>query len=206
MSRMIGIVGAGGMARDALVVLDAIGLASKVSAFFESDAVWHPRTVHGFQVRRLSELDTRKVDVIVALGSGAARQAIVENLPETTRYPTYLHPSVTRGRAIDISEGVIVCAGSVLTIDIRIQSHVQINVCNSITHDCDIGAFSTISPGVRLSGNCILGRRVFIGTGASLREKVSVADDAIIGMGAVVLTSLSQSGTYVGCPARRVQG
>lgn len=205
MSRPIGIVGAGGMARDALVVLDALGLTSKVSNFYESDAVWRPRTIHGFEVKPLSELDTEKCDAIVALGSGSHRQAIVESLPPTTRYPTYLHPSVARGRSVDIGEGVIVCAGSVLTIDITIQSHAQINVCSSVTHDCVIGAFATISPGVRLSGCCTLGRRVFIGTGASLREKVNIADDITVGMGAVVVSSLSRHGTYVGCPARRVE-
>lgn len=203
--KSIAIVGAGGMARDALVVLDALGLGGRVSGFYESDEVWSDRRIKGLPVCRLSSINVATQHVVVGIGDGLIRQKVVELLPSHAVFPTFMHPSVVRGRDVELDAGTIICAGTVLTTDITFGKHVLVNVGCTITHDCTLGDYATLSPGCRLSGNCSVGKRVFIGTAACLREKTTVVDDVVIGMGAVVVDSLTEAGTYIGCPARRRQ-
>ena len=202
--RSIAIIGAGGMARDALHVLDALGLGAKLAGFFESAAVWRPRRVGGLPVLSLDTLDTGAMDLVVAVGSGNAREAIIGSLPSEARYPSYLHPSVLVGRNVGIGAGTLVCAGSILTCDIEVGEHVQLNIGTYVTHDCVLGALVTTGPGVRISGNCTIGRRAYIGTNACLRERTRVGDDAVVGMGAVVVADID-GGVWVGNPARRLR-
>jgi UDP-3-O-[3-hydroxymyristoyl] glucosamine N-acyltransferase len=74
-----------------------------------------------------------------------------------------------------------------------------------VGHDSIIGDFVTVSPGCHISGNVKIGDRVFIGTGAVILEKVSICDDVIIGAGAVVAKSITEPGTYVGVPVKKIK-
>lgn len=202
--KRIAIVGAGGMARDALHTLDALGLGGRIAGFFESPDVWTEREVGGLKVRPLAAIDAATMDILIAIGSGAARELVVHALPTDARYPTFVHPSVSVGRNVEIGAGSLVCAGSILTCDIRIGAHVQLNIATLVTHDCVLEDFATTAPGVRISGNCRLGRRAYVGTSACIRERTRIGDDVTVGMGAVVVNDLD-AGTWVGNPARRLR-
>jgi carbonic anhydrase/acetyltransferase-like protein (isoleucine patch superfamily) len=77
-----------------------------------------------------------------------------------------------------------------------------------------IGHHCTISPGVTICGDVVIGDRVLIGAGATICEKVKIEDDAVIGAGAVVQPGrFGEAGnvifrvvpageTWVGVPAR----
>ncbi len=45
---------------------------------------------------------------------------------------------------------------------------------------------------------------VFAGTGSTIIDKCSVCDDVTLGAGAVVVDAITESGVYVGAPARRI--
>ena len=58
---------------------------------------------------------------------------------------------------------------------------------------------------MNISGNIILGSRVLIGTGAQILQGLTICDDTIVGAGAVVTKNITEPGTYVGIPARRIK-
>ena len=123
-------------------------------------------------------------------------------------FPPIVHPSVMMDRrpgAIDIGDGTLLCAGSVLTTDIQLGRFVHVNLDCTLGHDAAIGDFCTLSPGVHVSGNVRLGHGVFVGTGAVILERLSVCSGALIGAGAVVNRSIAEPGTYVGVPAKLAQ-
>ena len=72
----------------------------------------------------------------------------------------------------------------------------------TIGHDCTIGDFATLAPGVVVSGNCVIGHDAYVGAGACIRQRIEIAPHAIVGMGAVVVADIAQACTYVGNPAR----
>jgi serine acetyltransferase len=77
-------------------------------------------------------------------------------------------------------------------------------------HDCRVGAFATLSPGVHLSGNNVLEPSVFVGTGAvtvqGLPDRpLEIGRGAVIGAGAVVIRNVAAGATVVGVPARELR-
>jgi len=47
-----------------------------------------------------------------------------------------------------------------------------------------------------------VGRSCYIGAGAMIRQRVQIADGALVGIGAVVLRDVAAGATVVGNPAR----
>jgi serine acetyltransferase len=109
-----------------------------------------------------------------------------------------------RGKARIVTDPMI-CPGAQITVNIKFGLCVIVNLNATIGHDCVIGDFVTISPGANISGNVTLGKRCYIGTGAAIIEGVTICDDVVIGAGCVVVKDISEPGTYVGCPAKKIK-
>ena len=201
--KRIGIVGAGGFAREVLWLLEDLGLSPRVGAFFESDAVWRERDLAGLPVLPLSRLEPGNWEAVIAIGSPQTRSAIRSALPTETSFPTFIHPSVLRSRSVEIGAGTVICAGSILTCDIRIDEHVQLNLATTVGHDTHLHPFVTTAPAVNISGGCDIGQLCYIGTNACLREGLTIAAETVIGMGAVVVSHLREPGVYMGSPAKK---
>ncbi len=201
--KRIGIIGAGGFAREVLWLLGDLGLAPRVGAFFESDAVWLERDVAGLPVLPLSRLDPSRWEAVIAIGNPQARRAIRSALPRETSFPTFIHPSVLRSSSVEIGAGTVICAGSILTCNIHIDEQVHLNLATTVGHDTRLHPFVTTAPAVNISGGCDIGQLCYIGTNACLREGLTIAPETVIGMGAVVVSHLREPGVYMGSPAKR---
>jgi len=107
-------------------------------------------------------------------------------------------------------------AGAVVGARTRVQSHAFICELVSIDEDCFIGhgvmfINDTFSAGGPARGRRELwratriGNRVSIGSNATIMP-VSIADDVVIGAGAVVTKDITRAGSYAGNPARLLKG
>jgi UDP-3-O-[3-hydroxymyristoyl] glucosamine N-acyltransferase len=88
--------------------------------------------------------------------------------------------------------------------------HVQINLDCTIGHDVVMGDYTTLTPGVHVSGYVEFGKRVYVGTGAvfvngSVDHPLMIGDDAIIGAGACVAKPVPPGETVVGVPAKPIK-
>jgi sugar O-acyltransferase (sialic acid O-acetyltransferase NeuD family) len=200
--RKLGIFGAGGFAREIMILLEDLGLAERVNAFFESANIWRARNLWNIPVVPIEQFEVADSDLILAVGSPEARKVMHASVPKETYFPTLVHPHVRRSSSVEIGEGSIICAGSILTCDIRLGRHVNIDRMTNVGHDCILGDFTTTAPGVILSGNCEIGEGCYLGTHCSVREKTIIAPGTTVGMGAVVVSSIAHPGVYVGNPAR----
>jgi UDP-3-O-[3-hydroxymyristoyl] glucosamine N-acyltransferase len=75
----------------------------------------------------------------------------------------------------------------------------------TIGHDTVIGDFCTTAPGAKISGNCKIGNRFYIGTNGSVREKINICDDVTVGLNAGVVKDITECGTYAGIPAKKIK-
>jgi sugar O-acyltransferase (sialic acid O-acetyltransferase NeuD family) len=148
--------------------------------------------------------------IVCGVGIPRVREIIVTKTLEIGfAFETVIHPHVELSEWVDIGEGTIICAGNMLTTNITIGRHVHINLDCTIGHDVQIGDYSTLSPGVHVSGYVIIGSRVYVGTGAVFvngteNEPLIIGDDVTIGAGACITRSIEAGQTVVGVPARPI--
>lgn len=205
------IIGAGGFGRDVAWLVERIN---------EIEPTWN---IKGFIDDNESRWGTKENDYVVlggcdylktlgevyavcAIGAAKVRKSVIEKIQESSiKFATLIDPSVLISKRVEVGEGTIICANSILTVDIKIGKHVIINLDCTIGHDNIIDDFVTIYPSVNVSGNVHLGECSELGTGMQIIQGKTVAKNTIIGAGAVVVRDIEVSGTYVGSPAKKIK-
>jgi sugar O-acyltransferase (sialic acid O-acetyltransferase NeuD family) len=142
--------------------------------------------------------------VHVAIGNNSfrAREAAVwAALP----WVSVVHPAAQVSRFAQLGNGCFVAAGAIIGPLACLAEGVIVNHGAVVDHDAQLGSFCHVAPNATLGGSVRLGNRVLVGAAAVVLPGVAIADGVIVGAGAVVRTDLTESGTYVGVPARRVQ-
>jgi len=154
----------------------------------------------------LSEFDPGEYELMVAVADSKDRYDIVQKLPKETKYFTWIHPtSLIMDDSIEIGEGSFIGAYSILTTNIKIGNHSILNRGNQIGHDCEIGDYFSAMPGAIVSGNVKIDNIVYMGNNASIREKLSIHGETIIGMNSSVVKNIKEPGVYVGAPAKKIK-
>jgi sugar O-acyltransferase (sialic acid O-acetyltransferase NeuD family) len=207
------IFGAGGFGREVASWAHRAewqGRGFKVAGFVDDNLV--AAELNGFPVLTLATAAELHPDagVLGTVGQPRVRERMIAKAAELGLRPTapLLHPSIEYDQQyVTFGEGVVVCAGSILTVNIEVEPHVQINLDCTVGHDAVLQAYSTLSPGVHISGNVILEVCSFLGTGAvtvqGLPERpLVIGADSVVGAGAVVTKNVAAGVTVVGIPAR----
>lgn len=152
---------------------------------------------------------TNDPSVAIAIGDPQIRCRIVsEMLAQDAYFPTLIHPSALydkRTARVQMGQGTIICAGSILTTNIIIGDFVHINLGCTIGHDAHIRSFCTLSPGVHISGKVVIEEGVFLGTGAVVLPGIRIGHNSTIGAGTVVTKDIPAGVTAVGIPAKIVK-
>ncbi|MPN11845.1 UDP-N-acetylbacillosamine N-acetyltransferase [bioreactor metagenome] len=95
-------------------------------------------------------------------------------------------------------------AGVVINSSTRIGKGCIINTNSSIDHDNILGDYVHISPGSCIAGTVSIDNACWLGTGSVISNNINICGNCIIGAGAVVVKNITESGTYIGVPARRI--
>lgn len=194
------IIGAGGFGREMYALLKRSGC--KVSMFVE-DTYYNE---YEKDTQPLSCFNTKEYEAIVAIADSNVRQRIVSLLPKDTKYFTYIDPTAQiHGEDVEIGEGSIICAGTIITVNVKIGKHAHLNLQTTIGHDNVIGDYFTTAPKVQISGNCVIGDRVYFGTQSCNKQKTKICSDVIIGLNAGVVHNITEPGTYIGTPAKKIK-
>jgi sugar O-acyltransferase (sialic acid O-acetyltransferase NeuD family) len=196
-----GIIGAGGFGREVYWSLDFMERIDTV--FFVDDKYWDGKND---LILPLSKFNPNEYEVVIAVGDPKDRFNMVQRLPKETKYFTHIHKSVQiLGDDIEIGEGSIICAGTIITTNVKLGKHTHLNLQTTIGHDCEIGNYFTTAPGAKISGNCKIYSCVYVGTNASIKEKLSIHSFTTIGSNAAVVKNIEESGTYVGVPTKKIK-
>lgn len=211
MTQPIVIFGAGGHGREILQIIrdiNAVRPTWQFTGFLVDEAFAGAAAATGLQILGdISWLAAHPdVHVVVALGPPAARRRVVQRIRarHANPFPVLVHPRAWIGAGVVLQEGAVVCAGAMLTTDIRIGAHAHVNVASTIAHDAVLEDFATLGPGVHLAGHVRLGEGVELGTGCVVIPGCSVGSWARVGAGAVVTAAVADDSTVVGVPARPV--
>lgn len=200
----IAIIGFGGFGREVRMLIDQINksdLKYNFIGYFEDDVSIKSNAILGC----IEDVNNWHEDlaVVVAIGAPSVRRNIISKITsERISFETLIHPSCIIGTDCKIGEGSILCAGTIITVNVEIGNHVIINLMTTIGHDSRIGSFTSVMPSVNISGEVIVEDAVYFGTGAKVINRCKISKGATIGAGAVVINDIAQNGTAVGVPAK----
>jgi sugar O-acyltransferase (sialic acid O-acetyltransferase NeuD family) len=192
------IIGSGGFGREVrALILD--NNPNEIVDFFVDDDYVDDISIP------LSKLDIESYEVLIAIGDPILREKIYNKMPKNTKYFTIIHKSaIILDKNIEIGEGSVICANSILTTNIKIGRHSHLNLQTTIGHDVVIGDFFTTAPGSKVSGNCKIGKSVYIGTNSSIKEKIDICSNVTIGLNSGVVKNINEPGVYVGTPVKKL--
>jgi UDP-perosamine 4-acetyltransferase len=196
------VIGAGGHAKVVIATVRAAG--GDVVAAYDDDRDRWGQQILGVTIRGPISIDAiGSGPAIIAIGGNRARQSIAERL--NARWVTACHPSAVVHPSVTLGPGTVVFAGSVVQPDTTVGAHVILNTASSIDHDCIVGDFAHVGPGVRLCGGVTVDEGVLLGVGAKVAPNVELGPWSTAGAGAVCVVDVTADVTVVGVPARSIE-
>ena len=201
-SKRLVIIGAGGHGK---VIADIALKNGYVNICFVDDnatgyVMGFPIIGTSIEIERLNDGNT---DFVIGIGNNATRKLIAEKYD--VNFVTLVHPSAQIGVNVSIGKGTVVMAGAVINPCSSIGEHCIINTRAVIEHDNVVENYAHISPNAALGGAVHIGELTHIGIGATIINNINICENCIIGAGAVVIRDITESGTYVGVPAKKIK-
>lgn len=193
------VYGCGGHARSVIDVL--VGDRPGISLCLVDQEAKEGELVAGFPVYR-EEVDCGYC--FLAIGDNRKRAVALEAI-HGRELVSIISSRSHIGRDAVIAEGVFVGNFVHIGPESVIGLNTIINNCAVVEHEVRVGAHCHVGPNTAVSGRSRLGDFVFIGVGATVIDSISICSDVVIGAGSVVIEDITEPGTYVGSPAKRIR-
>jgi sugar O-acyltransferase (sialic acid O-acetyltransferase NeuD family) len=147
----------------------------------------------------------RKFDYFACVAHNGIREKIHTNLANILGNPVNaIHPSAVISSSVKMGDGIMIAANATLNPLVQLGRGVICNTSVSIDHECIIGDFCHIAPGVVLCGSVKVGKGTFIGANSVVRQGVTIGNNVTVGAGTVIVKDIPDGLTVVGNPARQL--
>jgi len=207
------IIGASGFGSEVAWLIERINNVNKtwnILGFVDDNLGICGKDINGYKV--LGSVDSIKeyqdVYYVVAIGNALIREKVVNrvlSINPKSKFATLIDPSVISSKTNTFGEGSIICANTIITVNVDIGKHTIINLSCTVGHSAKIGSFVTLYPTVNVSGNVVIEDECEIGTGAQVIQGIKISNYSTIGAGAVVINDISSNCVAVGCPAKPIK-
>lgn len=207
------IIGASGFSREIGWVVERINNANPTWNFLgylDDDPKKAGQILNGVPVLGTTD-DAKKYPnayFACAIGASKLRKSVVTRVKAANpqmKFATLVDPDVAISPYVAIGEGTIICPGNSITVNITLGEHVVINMNCTIGHDAVLEDFASLYPSVNISGNVHIKTCTEIGTGTQVLQGLTIAENTIVGASAAVIRDITEPGTYVGVPARKIK-
>lgn len=207
------IIGASGFGREVAWLVERINKKRdtwNLLGYLDDGEDMQNKTINSYPVLGMVDDIGRFPDAyfVVAVGSASARSQIVDRISyrePNVKYGILIDPSVEMSDSVKISDGAVICAHTIMTVNITIGRHVIINLDCTIGHDAVINDFVTVYPSVNISGNTEVGSASELGTGTQIIQGKKIGTRSIVGAGSVVVKDIPEKCTAVGAPAKPIK-
>ncbi len=135
----------------------------------------------------------------------AFRERLFEQYVGKIPFATIIHPSAIVDSSAIIEEGSILYSGCVIDMNAHVGRNVLLNVGCVIAHHSSVGDHCFFSPSVSLAGFIQVGPKVNLGIGTLVIDNIQLCEGTKTGAGAVVISSTTEPGLYVGIPAKKIK-
>ena len=121
------------------------------------------------------------------------------------KFATIIASTAHVSKYANIGYGTVILHHATVNAGAIIGNFTIINTAANIEHDACIGNYSHISTGTMLNGDCKIGEACFIGSGTVVNNGIEITNNCIVGSGSLVNSNISNPGTYIGTPIRRIK-
>ena len=162
------IYGAGGFAREIAWLVESCNEVKErynLLCFIDDNQEKWGKEINGIKVLGLDNASESfpTARVVSGVGNPQIRQKTMSNaFAKGYISETIIHPRVEMSKWLEIGQGTVICAGSILTTNIKLGIQVQVNLDCTIGHDAILDDFVTLAPGVHISGNVHLKKNVYV--------------------------------------------
>lgn len=145
-------------------------------------------------------------DLIIGIGNARIRKKLQDKYEMLgISVVSLIHPrAILPWEPVEIGVGTVIMANAVIQSKTVLGKGVIVNTAASVDHECRIGDYAHIAVGAHIAGNVEVGNSTWIGAGAVVSNNICICENVVVGAGAVVVKDITESGTYVGVPARKI--
>jgi sugar O-acyltransferase (sialic acid O-acetyltransferase NeuD family) len=208
MLKKVVIIGAGGFGREVLEIFkeqNKIQNQWEILGFLDKNKSLYGNFINNYPV--LGDIDwfgkNKDVGCVIAIGDPKIRKRISNSLEEKcVIFYNAIHPSAIISDFVHKGKDVIIGAGSVISVNTEIKDHVVINCHCNLGHDAILENYCSIMTNATISGKNHIEEGVYIGSGATLIEQLTIGKWTIVGAGATVMINVPNNVTVLGMPAK----
>jgi UDP-N-acetylbacillosamine N-acetyltransferase len=201
-NKRVNVIGAGGHARSVIALLHRCEYG--VDGVY--DAAWKEGSeerIAGVLVRGAEPTEDRQI--VLAIGDNRRRSEFAEQYGTRLLLQSVIDPTAIMTGDVAIGNHNLIMARVAMNQDVKVGHNNIINTGAIIEHESEIGNHNHISVGAVLCGRVKVGDYCFIGAGSVIADKISICSNVIIGAGGVVIRNITEPGTYVGNPVRKIK-
>jgi len=205
------IIGAGGFAKEVLLVLRSNNLEASFRGFIDARPVSRSMSTGSKTYPVLDEEDflastkpSAEVSVFIGIGDPRTIKRLSAKFSEY-QFPNLISPDVKLDESIEYGRGNIFTRGVNPTVDIRIGSFNIFNLNVTIGHDSIIGDCNVLNPGVAVSGGVRIGNCNLLGTGATILQHLSIGNNNVIGGNGLLSKNVENDLILAGVPCKPLE-
>lgn len=194
------VIGAGGHAKVVMHSLRRAGV--RVEAVFDDRSeLWNSVSCGAPVLGPIERIvDRPSLPTVVAIGDNLCRRKIVERW--NFEWFTLIDPQAVVMPDAELAPGTVVFPGAIVQTGARLGRHVIVNNAATVDHDCVVGDYVHLAPGVHLAGKVTIEEGAFLGIGSAVIPNVAVGAWSIVGAGSAVVRDLPAGVVAYGNPAR----
>ena len=152
----------------------------------------------------LASLDLNHVNLALGIGTNFARQKIYEQVMSEfplAKFPPIIHRTAWVSPSAQIGPASVVLSMANVGPHSVVKTGALLNTSSSLDHNSIANEFSSLAPGARTGGDCVIGARSAIGMGASVLQGVTIGADVVVGAQSLVRHSFDDFAVAYGVPA-----
>lgn len=179
-----------------------------ILGFVDDDPAKLGKNFYGYPV--IGDLDyllslSTNTAVVIGIASPKVKKTIHEKLASRGfPFPSFISNNAWLSNKVTVGQGAIIYPGVSINYETKVGDFVIMNMNCAIGHNCDIGSYCALAPGVNLAGFTRVEEAVDLGIGVSTRQNISVGKAAIIGGQAMLVKNVSAGATIVGVPGAQI--
>lgn len=178
----------------------------EIAGFLDDDIQKWGKTFFGYSVLGGIDMlnrESQPIGVVVSIANPQIKRKIIQNISaKNILFPKLVSSRAWISQKVEVGQGVIIYPGVSVNYQTVIEDFVIINMNSAVGHDCRLGKFTTLAPGICLAGSSYLGECVDMGINSSTKRSISIGENTIIGGMAMVTKDIPNNVVALGIPAR----